>query len=345
MRINQEEILGLDDPVDVVGLIHKSMSLMNDASVLLQHEGRPLERKKIRELRRQQQDKTEIDTMKRYQRMRINDIERLTQFDSDELYRLHEQYLLLDPYLQYSLVGVDLEIFSRVLSAVIPLWTPSIAMQKHLFKYCDQDHDNTVNFQELAVALSHIFYGSFEQSQKLAFSIFDEDQDGYLKEDNLVEMLHSIYSSLFLDPTHDTNDETFNEEIRFYAKTMTQAATKEGSRGITLKDFSEVVAMQPIIMLRMKNSHPHALFDIKDTFYWVFFDTERERNKHFPINLLSPKKEEKKKGLGALISSSVRMPSRPPPPTNKPMRRAVSEESVSTSKTNTHLQDFGIILC
>ena len=60
----------------------------------------------------------------------------------------------------------------------------SVFISESIFKCFDEDNDGVLNLQEFGNGMSHLYIGSFEDTLKLIFKIYDNNRDGYIhKED------------------------------------------------------------------------------------------------------------------------------------------------------------------
>ena len=63
---------------------------------------------------------------------------------------------------------------------------------ERILNLLDRDVDNTVDWREIAMALSMLSLGSIEDRLRLAFALYDQDHDAFLSREDLRIMLHGL---------------------------------------------------------------------------------------------------------------------------------------------------------
>eukprot|EP01113_Clastostelium_recurvatum_P037055 TRINITY_DN5380_c0_g1_i1.p1 TRINITY_DN5380_c0_g1~~TRINITY_DN5380_c0_g1_i1.p1 ORF type:complete len:353 (+),score=76.97 TRINITY_DN5380_c0_g1_i1:85-1059(+) len=304
LKINQDKLMGMTDAVDIITYVNGSMGHLYDAQALFA-EMRSLDPTRVEEMRVLQRRKVQAESLLKSSATQINELARATAFTADELRVMWEQFLSLDPYLKHGAVGVDFGDFTRIIAAAVPLWEPSPCMLRNLFTIFDNDKDGTVSFKELVTGLSNLFRGTYEDALAVAFKVFDGDNDGYMDQADVREMLISVFGMFLPSDPAVLQKVEFENTMHFFAQAMFQASsrvaigdTEKPDTEVSFEDFCEAAEMLQEIMERMRDTHRAraASLDIAESFYSLVFDTERDRAKR-DVPILQFRKDSKAKGL------------------------------------------------
>ncbi|KAK5816017.1 hypothetical protein F5H01DRAFT_308234 [Linnemannia elongata] len=112
-----------------------------------------------------------------------------THFDNVELDAMYSQYLSLST-LDQDGGGITRLTFEQALG---PLGLEKNLITDRIFRFFDQDDDETISFKEMACGLSVLCKGNFEEKITFAFQGYDLDGDGYISREELHEMFKAYF--------------------------------------------------------------------------------------------------------------------------------------------------------
>jgi len=308
LRMFQEQLLLISDAVDAMCFLTKQIGTIEEPSVLWAHV-QPLDQEEIEMKRHHLRLKIETETAKKKCVLRLMELERVTHFNVDELKALWSEYIFIDQYLQYGTVGMDYDVFSRVISVTFSEWGGIHDQQllRRLFCLIDTNTDEYVDFPELAKWLSTMCRGTFEEKLKWAFNLFDVAGTGSISRENYRRLLISVYSMFY-------GSNFFKQITYFVDKVFEDVAGKE-RESLTMDEFKETFATQPEIMKTFRALNPNKTFAMQRSFYYWLFDPENSASNTDMIHLnVSPqsyssqykkKEEDRKRERRALISINI----------------------------------------
>ncbi|KAG0295639.1 hypothetical protein BGZ97_004772 [Linnemannia gamsii] len=119
----------------------------------------------------------------------LQDLLQKTHFDNVELDAMYSQYLSLST-LDQDGGGITRLTFEQALG---PLGLEKNLITDRIFRFFDQDDDETINFKEMACGLSVLCKGNFEEKITYAFQGYDLDGDGYISREELHEMFKAYF--------------------------------------------------------------------------------------------------------------------------------------------------------
>ncbi|KAG0375607.1 hypothetical protein BGX24_008871 [Mortierella sp. AD032] len=109
--------------------------------------------------------------------------------DNVELDAMYSQYLSLST-LDQDGGGITRLTFEQALG---PLGLEKNLITDRIFRFFDQDDDETISFKEMACGLSVLCKGNFEEKITFAFQGYDLDGDGYISREELHEMFKAYF--------------------------------------------------------------------------------------------------------------------------------------------------------
>ncbi|KAG0277517.1 hypothetical protein BGZ95_005809 [Linnemannia exigua] len=119
----------------------------------------------------------------------LQDLLQKTHFDNVELDAMYSQYLSLST-LDQDGGGITRLTFEQALG---PLGLEKNLITDRIFRFFDQDDDETISFKEMACGLSVLCKGNFEEKIAFAFQGYDLDGDGYISREELHEMFKAYF--------------------------------------------------------------------------------------------------------------------------------------------------------
>eukprot|EP00744_Colponema_vietnamica_P014925 GILI01020898.1.p1 GENE.GILI01020898.1~~GILI01020898.1.p1 ORF type:complete len:178 (-),score=26.17 GILI01020898.1:608-1141(-) len=152
----------------------------------------------------------------------IADLQEISNFSQKEIKRLYKRFRKLDR----SSTGV--------ISAEEFLMIPELAMNPlvhRVISMFDSDHDQQINFRDFVQALS-VFSGRGSREEKLrfAFKVYDIDNDGFINNSELFEILKMMVGSNLSD----------TQIQQIVDKTITDADTDRDGR-LSFEEFVRVM--------------------------------------------------------------------------------------------------------
>jgi len=307
LRMFQEKLLLINDAVDAMCFLTKQLGTITEPTSLWAHV-ETLDQEELEMKRHQLRLRIEGETSRKKNLLRLMELERVTNFNVDELKKLWSEYIFIDQYLQYGTVGMDYDVFSRVISATFSEWggIHDQLLLRRVFRLVDVNTDEHVDFPELAKWLSTMCRGSCEEKLKLAFHLFDVTNAGFINRDNYRRMLVSTYSMFY-------GNNFFKQITYFVDKNFEDVGAKETDM-LSMSDFKAIVAMQPEIMRCFRAINPHKTFMLQRTFYYWLFDSDNHTSNTDMVHLLVSvqsythelkKQEEKKRDRLPFISINL----------------------------------------
>ena len=114
---------------------------------------------------------------------------------------------------------ISLEDFAKFLNL------PITAALREMFNLYDRNESGYIDFREYVIGLSLVSQPAVtEDTVKLAFKVFDKDRNGYVTEDELTQVLHSVFgdemnaSNIFRDIEKLSPDKVTYEEFAKFVK-------------------------------------------------------------------------------------------------------------------------------
>ena len=114
----------------------------------------------------------------------------------------------------------------------------------HVFRTFDRDGNGSIDFREFICGLSITCHGTKEDKLRWAFNMYDVDGSGTITEDELVEIIKSIYkmmqgtdqADLATEPPHKLANQLFKK------------MDEDGDGEVTIDEFVEAAREDPTIL-------------------------------------------------------------------------------------------------
>ncbi|XP_059478649.1 ubiquitin carboxyl-terminal hydrolase 32 [Neocloeon triangulifer] len=130
-----------------------------------------------------------------------------------------------------------------------PLLTPPVPHQavEGLFRAFDQNHDQHVDFKEMACGISAACRGPLAERQKFCFKVFDKDQDGRLNDSEIHQMADILL--LVRAESCATPDYTSLDSVDAIVKSLEQQVPGCMESGLTVEDYLLWAVNNPLTSL------------------------------------------------------------------------------------------------
>lgn len=112
---------------------------------------------------------------------------------------------------------------------------PGPAVER-LFQMFDSDKSGQVDFREFVVGLHNFTHSSRDEKTKFAFSVFDQNNDGFITKDELIRILRSNHMA------------ASDKEVSRKADTILAQADSNNDNAISLAEFQKVATRFPNIL-------------------------------------------------------------------------------------------------
>eukprot|EP00727_Mastigamoeba_balamuthi_P003120 m51a1_g12805 putative calcium-binding protein (401) ;mRNA; r:1329-2531 len=169
---------------------------------------------------------------------RLQAIREKTQFDQEELEALYRCYLELDTDRSGE---IDSQEFRQLFSMKSNLKHLSDEIMQLFFDAFDTDGSGTIDFEEMATALSILSKGTNEQKLRFLFQVYDADHDGTLQQADVERLLRHIFSVMEAAGRGGPTMETF---VRAVVGKLD--VNKDGQ--VTLEEWLSVGKKMPMIL-------------------------------------------------------------------------------------------------
>ncbi|OMJ07794.1 Neuronal calcium sensor 1 [Smittium culicis] len=138
---------------------------------------------------------------------------------------------------------IGLEDFKKIYKNFFP-FGDSTKFSERIFKIFDANKNGTVDFKEFLQALSITSRGTPEEKLNWAFELYDIDKDGFITEDEMLQIVSAIYKMLGNMVQLAEDEDTPEKRVKKIFRLMD--ANSDGK--IDLPEFKSGSMQDPIIM-------------------------------------------------------------------------------------------------
>ena len=123
----------------------------------------------------------------------------------------------------------------------------------HVFRTFDKDGDESIDFKEFICGLSITCHGSEEEKLRWAFHMYDVDNSGSITEDELLEIIKSIYNMLGKEYNERQRELKCAEDTpEKLAERLFLQMDGDGDGEVTLDEFVEAAKDDATIMMLLQ---------------------------------------------------------------------------------------------
>ena len=159
------------------------------------------------------------------------EIMRATKFRKEDVRRWYKKFMR-----DYPTGQMERENFRDVFGKVYK----SGPMSDRIFAKLDRNHDGSISFSELMVALSVTMMGSEKEKLEWAFEVFDEDGNGQISLDELSEILRGIDEN-----SPDMDGDHRDEGRRLRIETVFKLVDTDSNGFLSRDEFMEGMRSHP----------------------------------------------------------------------------------------------------
>lgn len=117
----------------------------------------------------------------------------------------------------------------------------------HVFRTFDKDGNGSIDFREFICGLSITCHGTKEDKLRWAFNMYDIDGSGTITEDELVEIIKSIYN-MMTGTEEGRKEAEAQEPPEVLAAQLFQRMDEDGDGEVTIEEFVEAAKDDPTIL-------------------------------------------------------------------------------------------------
>lgn len=172
----------------------------------------------------------------------MEDLKATTQFTDEEITTWHKGFLKECPGGKLSSTE-----FKRIYSQFFPGGDAS-SFSERVFRTFDINGDGTIDFGEFLCALSVTSRGRVEQKLRWAFKMYDDDGNGYITKDEMVDIIASIFKMVGDDSLEEGNSAEERTENIF------AMMDDNGDGKLTMEEFVEGAKKDPSIVQILQSS-------------------------------------------------------------------------------------------
>lgn len=162
----------------------------------------------------------------------LTDIIKESKYTTGEVKRWYKNFVKLYPD-----DSLSISAFTNLYCKIYPQGDAS-ALAEQIFRVFDHNQDGHIDFRELVIALGTSCRGGIEEKMKLMFSLYDINDDGFIK----IDEMFLIFKSMFQMSTSGVGGKLSSDDTkaRQHAEKMFAKIDRNADGRISLDEFISV---------------------------------------------------------------------------------------------------------